>query len=80
MSDNKLLPEACQHVARGELKHLHTLELSTTGLADADYRYGTGPDRMRLCPFCTGLLLALLRGREVHGLCDPLVPGSERAR
>jgi hypothetical protein len=80
MADNRLLPEACQHIARGDLKHLHTLELSTTDTHDDDYRYVTGPDSMRLCAFCTGLLLALLRGREVHGLHDPLVPGSERAR
>jgi hypothetical protein len=63
MTDNKLLPETCQRLARGELKHLHTVELSTTAEHDADYRYVTGPDSMRLCAFCTGQLLALLLGR-----------------
>ena len=70
---NKLLPEACQHVARGDLKHLHTLELSTTNTHDDDYRFVTGRDTMRLWAFCTGLLHALLRGRDVCGLRDPLV-------
>jgi hypothetical protein len=57
------LPEQCVHVERGELPHLHTIEITTVDDAPADYRYVTGPDRMRLCALCTGRIYgALLRG------------------
>jgi hypothetical protein len=48
------LPEQCVHVERGELPHLHTVEITTVDDAPADYRYATGPDRMRLCALCAG--------------------------
>ena len=60
-STNRLLSEQCVHLERDELKHLHTVELSTELEAvQDDYRYVTGPDRMKLCAFCTGRMLAVL--------------------
>jgi hypothetical protein len=61
---NLVWPTECKHVRAGELEAVETVQgrLTMTLTAatlpgrDADFRYTKGPDTMRLCAFCAGVL------------------------
>jgi hypothetical protein len=60
--------EQCVHIERGELEHLHTVDLTTVvANVQDDYRYVTGPDSMKLCALCTGRLIGYLSRSEFSG-------------
>lgn len=62
-AENRVWPDACVHIRKGQLSECERLELTLTlttiGATDDDYRYTKGPDTVRLCAFCAGKLLGV---------------------
>lgn len=61
---NRVWPETCRHVAKGELAAVERLEVTLQLVTappphDDDYRYVKGPDSVQLCAFCAGKLLGV---------------------
>jgi len=59
--NNRMYDVDCIHVRNGELKAIEELTFATLpGAVDDDFRYGKGPDRMRICAYCAGMLWSTL--------------------
>lgn len=73
---NLIYPETCPHIAAGELREIERIELEMRVVSvepPADYRYGKGPDVVRLCALCAGKLLGAMLN---HGLLREGVSGA----
>lgn len=70
---NRIYPTECVHVREGELDAAEEVVLTTVGERDADFRYMKGPDRIRLCLLCAGMLMACLTDARIVGDAYPEV-------
>jgi hypothetical protein len=73
---NTTLPAECIHVRTGSLKAIEELHAITLPGHDEDFRYVKGPDVMRICPYCAGMLWSVLTGYPF----SKATPTSERER
>lgn len=65
---NLVYPETCVHIEKGELQEVERIEMElrfTTVNPQDDYRWGKGPDTLRLCPFCAGKLLGMMHREKM---------------